>query len=361
LNLREARVTTIVPTFRRPQLLKRAVYSILNQTYGDLEVRILDNASGDETEQVARELVRLDGRVHYHRHPANIGSLQNMIFGMQRVATPYFNILCDDDLLMPRFLETGIGIHDAADTPAALLSARVVIVDQAGRMEEPYPHPARRLTLPAPEGVSHCLRSGMSMPGVIYRTKAMEAIGPPRTAWWNWTESGWNALAAMKYPIEFTPEVGAIVLVHAGSASKQMEGAEFRASWFHMLAELRAAASSAGITRAWWNGRIQPLAYLRFFGTVTRLCHRDGAKEYARLEKLAIASGLNGLAVRGAVTVARTARLLGIGALVNRAFDRLRDTARPSADSPPAGAPHDEDLRTASKVWMELNRQAGLG
>lgn len=255
----------------------------MNQTYGDFQLLILDNASGDETEDVAHELMALDGRVRYHQHPNNIGGLQNLIFGIQRVTTPFFNVLCDDDSLMPEFLETGVKTHESANRPAVLASARVVVVDQVGRIGEGYRHPVARLTLDAPDGVSHCLKLGMSIPGVIYRTKAMATIGPPRSAWWNWTESGWHALAAMTHSIQFTPNVGAIVLVHPGSASKQMDGDEFRATWFEMLAELRAAASGAQVTPEWWNRHILPLAYFRFFGTVARLCTRDGSKRYTQL------------------------------------------------------------------------------
>ena len=335
------------------------MFSVLNQSYGHFVVRILDNASGDETEDAARELIRLDARVQYHRHPTNIGGLQNMIYGMERVTTPYFNILCDDDLLMPAFLETAVHIHEAAPTPPAFVAASVVIVDRNGRIERRYPHPDRRLTFAAPDGVVQCLTSGMSMPGVVYRTSTMAIVGPLRTSWWNWTESGWTALAALRYPIELTPEVGAIVFVHPGSASKHMDGIEFRVSWFEMLAELRAEAARADVSGKWWKRRVAPLAYSRFYGTVTRLCTWQGGKFYRTLGALGIACGLNAGAVRGVLALARAARVLGIGDLLNGAFDAVR--ARRNASSVVAeNAPDDRGLRAASSVFRELNRQAGI-
>ena len=335
--------------------------SVLNQTYGNLQVHILDNASDDETEDVARDLTRLDGRVQYTRQPTNVGGLRNMIFGMERVATALFNVLCDDDVLMPEFLETCVRTHEAEKSPAALVSARVVVADQAGRIEEGYTHPGERLTLSPPDGAAHCLRFGMSIPGVVYRTHAMATVGPPRAAWWNWTESGWHAIAAMTHPIQLTPEVGAIVLVHPGSASKRMDGAEFRASWFAMLAELRAAASSAQVTQAWWSRRILPLAYARFFGTVGRLCTREGSKRYGQLEMHALASGLNTVAVSSTVALARGARALGMGDLLNGLFDAMQGRRRASTGQvAAAGSPNDAGLSAAWRVWADLNRQAGL-
>ena len=355
-----ALVTTIVPTFRRPQLLRRAVFSVLNQSYGDFVVRILDNASGDETEDAARELMRLDERVQYYQHPTNIGGLRNMTYGMERVTTPYFNILCDDDLLMPAFLETAVCIHEEAPTPPAFVAARVVIVDRNGRIEQRYPHPDRRLTFAAPDGVVQCLTSGMSMPGVVYRTNTMAAVGPPRTSWWNWTESGWTALAALRHPIELTPEVGAIVFVHPGSASKQMDGADFRVSWFEMLAELRAEAGRTDLSGEWWKQRVGPLAYSRFYGTVARLCTWQGSQRYRTLGALATACGLNAFAVRGGLAVARAARVLGIGDLLNGAFDAVR-ARRDARSVATENATDDRGLRAAASVFHALNRQAGIG
>lgn len=352
----------MIPTFRRPQLLRRAVFSVLNQTYGDLQVHIVDNASGDETEDVAQEFARLDPRVRYTRQPTNIGGLQNMIVGMERVTTPFFNVLCDDDSLMPTFLDTGIKTHQSPKSQAVLVSARVVVADQVGRITEGYSHPVRERTLTEPDGAVHCLKFGMSIPGVIYRTAAMATVGPPRHAWWNWTESGWHALAAMRYPIQFTPNVGAIVLVHPGSASKRMDGAEFRASWFAMLAELRAAASIAQLSPMWWNRHVLPIAYSRFLGTVARLCTREGATRYTDLEVRAVASGLNAAAVAGVLTLARAARVAGVGAFLNGLFDSVRVRAQAStAHQIAAGAPDDPDLSAAWTVWADLNRQAGVG
>jgi hypothetical protein len=305
--------------------------------------------------------MRLDRRVQYHRHASNIGSLQNMIYGMERVTTPYFNILCDDDLLMPGFLEGCVRTHDEADEQPALVSARVVATDGAGRIADPYAHPRHRVWLRPPDGVVPCLTEGLSLPGVLYRSDVLAVIGLPRIAWWNWTESGWHALFALKNPIAFIPDVGAIVLIHTDSASKRMEGAEFRVTWFEMLTEVRRAALEAHVPNGWWIRHIQPLAYRRFFGTVARLCHRDGAMRYERLGSLATACGVNPATVQVVLTLARAARFVGIGSVVNGLFGAMRGGAwGTEVPKPEAGAPEDEDLLAAWHVWMSLNRQAGV-
>ncbi len=54
-------ITTVIPTYRRPKLLRRAIESVLAQTYPHLKVTVFDNASGDETPEVVAELARCGG------------------------------------------------------------------------------------------------------------------------------------------------------------------------------------------------------------------------------------------------------------------------------------------------------------
>ena len=95
-------ITTVIPTYRRPAMLRRAIASVLNQTFADLRLCIYDNASGDETSDVVEEFRKRDNRVVYVRRPENIGASANFVDGAGRVETPYFSFLPDDDILLPR-------------------------------------------------------------------------------------------------------------------------------------------------------------------------------------------------------------------------------------------------------------------
>jgi len=52
----EPLITTIIPTYRRPKLLRRAIKSVLGQTFPHFQVCVYDNASGDETPDVVAEI-----------------------------------------------------------------------------------------------------------------------------------------------------------------------------------------------------------------------------------------------------------------------------------------------------------------
>lgn len=96
-------VTTIIPTYRRPKLLRRSIRSVLNQTYPHFNVCVYDNASDDATASVVEDFQKEDSRVKYYAHKENIGATENFIYGMEHVETPFFTLLSDGDLILPNF------------------------------------------------------------------------------------------------------------------------------------------------------------------------------------------------------------------------------------------------------------------
>jgi len=96
-------ITTVIPTYRRPRLLQRAILSALEQEGASVRVRVCDNASGDETGAVVAALALKHPQLEYHCHPDNIGGLANFEFGVRNLETPFFSLLSDDDYLLPGF------------------------------------------------------------------------------------------------------------------------------------------------------------------------------------------------------------------------------------------------------------------
>ncbi|SRR5579885_192546 len=119
-------ITTVIPTYRRPRLLRRAVASVLSQTRRDLTVLVCDNASGDETSSVVGELAKEDPRVRYSCQPENVGIARNFEAGMRAVQTPYFSCLADDDLLLPGFYQEAIDVLERE--PSVMLFAATTIL-----------------------------------------------------------------------------------------------------------------------------------------------------------------------------------------------------------------------------------------
>ncbi len=96
-------VSVIVPTYNRPEMLKRAVESVLSQTYPSIEIVVVNDA-GDDAEHIIRALnTRSD--IFYIRHAANRGLAAARNTGIRAAHGKYIAYLDDDDIYYPDHIE----------------------------------------------------------------------------------------------------------------------------------------------------------------------------------------------------------------------------------------------------------------
>lgn len=96
-------VSIIVPTFRRPQYLRQALQSALDQTYTDFEVLVCDNGADETTAGVVSACA--DSRFRYIPRTENLGIFRNSVLGFTAALGEFVMLLDDDDLLHPHSLE----------------------------------------------------------------------------------------------------------------------------------------------------------------------------------------------------------------------------------------------------------------
>ena len=94
------KVTIGLPTYRRPEMLRRALFSIALQCYENIEVIIGDNDAGCASgEMISAEFKCRIPSLFYFRHEQNIGPIANMMFCLSKATGKYFMWLADDDEL----------------------------------------------------------------------------------------------------------------------------------------------------------------------------------------------------------------------------------------------------------------------
>jgi glycosyltransferase involved in cell wall biosynthesis len=99
-------VSVIVPSYNTAQYVPEAINSILNQTYQNLEIHVVDDGSTDNTRDVMQAYAS-NPKVIYH-HQENRGESGARNSGI-RAARGELIALCDaDDLWMPRKLEVQV-------------------------------------------------------------------------------------------------------------------------------------------------------------------------------------------------------------------------------------------------------------
>jgi len=103
-------VSVIIPHHNRPALLKEAIDSVRAQTVEPLEIIVVDDCSRPEVRQ---ELQKLSGLATIISTPGNLGLGGARNYGVSQAKGRLLAFLDDDDLFLPRRLETGLRYMEA--------------------------------------------------------------------------------------------------------------------------------------------------------------------------------------------------------------------------------------------------------
>ncbi|MEM3486632.1 MAG: glycosyltransferase [Candidatus Methanomethyliaceae archaeon] len=105
-------VSVVIPTRNRSHLLREALQSVFKQTFQDIEIIVVDDASTDDTQSVVQELSN-DERVRYIKHCARRGGAIARNTGIHLSRGRYIALLDDDDIwLISDKLEKQIAVFE---------------------------------------------------------------------------------------------------------------------------------------------------------------------------------------------------------------------------------------------------------
>lgn len=105
-----ATVTVVIPNFNYARYLPDAVESVLTQRGVTVDVVIVDDASTDDSVQVARKLAASDNRVRVLVHEKNAGPVTTFNDGLAVARGEFLVRLDADDLLTPGSLERSVAV-----------------------------------------------------------------------------------------------------------------------------------------------------------------------------------------------------------------------------------------------------------
>ena len=123
------RVSTIIPTYNRADILDRAVDSVLGQTFEDLELIVVDDGSTDATPELIDQYD--DPRLTFIEHDENRGGSVARNTGIEHATGDYLAFLDSDDAWRPRKLERQVAELDrrSDDWVAVYCDAEFVTAD----------------------------------------------------------------------------------------------------------------------------------------------------------------------------------------------------------------------------------------
>lgn len=100
---RNSLISVIIPTYNRAHLISRAIGSVINQTYTNWELLVVDDASEDNTEEVIKKIS--DSRIKFIKCKLNVGNAGARNAGIKNSIGEYIVFLDSDDEMMPDCLE----------------------------------------------------------------------------------------------------------------------------------------------------------------------------------------------------------------------------------------------------------------
>ena len=99
-----SKVTVGLITYNRPILLKRALYSLINQSYKDIKIYI-GNDYPKEKITFKKLNIKMDPRIKIFNHKKNLGERGNLHFLLKKTKTEWFTWLADDDYFHKDFIK----------------------------------------------------------------------------------------------------------------------------------------------------------------------------------------------------------------------------------------------------------------
>jgi len=102
--MNEPLFTIVIPTYNRAKYIRKAIRSVLNQTFKQWKLLIMDDASKDKTKRKVERFL-IHPQIQYYRMEKNVGISKVMNKALSMVETPFLVQVDSDDWLPRRALE----------------------------------------------------------------------------------------------------------------------------------------------------------------------------------------------------------------------------------------------------------------
>ncbi len=217
-------VSIVLTTYQRPEKLDRCIRSILNQSFKDFELIIVDDHSLDDTDKVVEKYQTKDQRIRYIKLKENFGThTRPKNEGTKAAKADYVAYFDDDNVMYPSHMQ--VLWKYITETKNDVVYGDSILIDDSGKG---LPQLAVVSDINDPKGINIYERNFIDTNQVIVRKKWLEKIGGwdesmPRYADWNLFVRLHKAGASFFHvPILITE-----YHVHQGSNQIKYQGFEF--------------------------------------------------------------------------------------------------------------------------------------
>lgn len=173
------KVSVLIYNFNYGRFLRQCFESVFSQTYRNVEVCFSDNASTDESWEIALEYAeRYRDRVSLTRNRVNFGPATNLANCQLNSSGVYVMTLCSDDALDPSCLEKCVFVLEKHREAVFSIVHRDILTETGERIHEP-PFYNQSCLIPGEEQAAVYMMSSVtpSVSQIVYRRRMMEGKG----------------------------------------------------------------------------------------------------------------------------------------------------------------------------------------
>lgn len=214
-------ISCIIPTFNRSQKLENAVRSILNQTYRNIEILVIDDQSVDNTKQVVSNLSGKDKRIKYLYNPEK-GSNQARNWGIKNAQGQFIALLDDDDIWIETKLEEQYGKF-VSNPDAGLVFCTFARSKNNGKTQKKHPS---FFFSNNPEKIRNKLlkHNFITTSAILVKKEVFDNIGDFDTNFSSFQD--WELLTriALKYPLVYLKELLVLQYESPDSITRNKKG-----------------------------------------------------------------------------------------------------------------------------------------
>jgi glycosyltransferase involved in cell wall biosynthesis len=217
------RVSVLLTCYNHLAFLPAALNSVLDQTFDDLEVILLDDVSTDGTREWLEKELPSDPRVRVVLNSVNLGTYATLNVGLEQANGALIAILNDDDLWAPTKLERQIDLL-ARHPEVGLVHTDGWFIDGEGRQ---VPGSPLGFEFPRTETGDVLLAllyaNKIIASAVVVRRECFDRLGTFDVGYFgsgDWDM--WLRIAA-EYQVGYVPEPLTFYRVHGGNASHRLE------------------------------------------------------------------------------------------------------------------------------------------
>jgi len=207
-------VSVIIPTHNRSLLLQRAIYSVLNQTYSELECIVVDDGSNDETQEVINSFE--DNRLKYFQYEEKKGASAARNIGIRNAQGELIAFLDDDDEWLSTKLEKQVPHLQGLPEKFGLVYCWMDYYDANNKLIHEYHPVLKGYVFPQ---VLDAQRLG-GCPTLLVKRSVIDEVGGFDESLPRGNDGDFIRRVCRKFKVEFIPEV--LVRVNVGHGNQRI-------------------------------------------------------------------------------------------------------------------------------------------